>query len=101
MGAIELVKPTFTTDTKNREFQLYPNPARGSFTVHLNDNKLQEGRLIIRTVLGNIVMMKEFMADGGKFTAEISDLQQLSSGIYLIEVEAGGILLYKEKLIYY
>lgn len=82
---------------KSREyFNLYPNPNNGRFTVDFSS--LTDTESFILTVvdlIGNTVFREEVSTD--ESTRQF-DLSHLNSGIYVLMISAGQILL-TQKLI--
>lgn len=62
---------------------LYPNPSNGIFTIDGISPEIKKVHLKIKSIYGDIKWAGQLLSDNGKF--EIN-CQNLSSGIYLIEV---------------
>ena len=58
-------------------FQLYPNPAKNQFTIHLNTSSILE-KVIIYNTLGQEVLTSE---------NTVVDTSKLASGSYIVEIE--------------
>jgi hypothetical protein len=76
---------------KERQVQVYPNPAKTVFTVELT--QVQEAELRIMSVDGRLVYSKKLNA------RETIVEPELPKGSYMVNVLRGGRTLYSEKLI--
>ena len=78
--------------------EYFPNPARKNITVMVNDK--QKGSLQIRLIAmdGKVMMQKQWMKKEETITA-VLDVQQLTRGIYLMEVSVGDQMREIRKII--
>ncbi len=75
--------------------KVYPNPILNQISLKLKGVKGQTGRLQIRSLAGNVKMQKQFsLVDGGN-QLNWSGLGNLSSGIYLLTLEADQSIVTK------
>ena len=84
------------SNEKKEYFNLYPNPNNGRFTVDFSSLVETESfMLTVVDLIGNTVFQEEISPD--ESTRQF-DLSHLNSGIYILMIAAGQILL-TQKLI--
>ena len=66
------------------EFNVYPNPNNGVFTVELNNIKADDYRISVTNVLGQEVYTST--KEISTLISEKIDLSDLSKGIYMLEI---------------
>jgi subtilisin-like proprotein convertase family protein len=81
------------------EFAVYPNPSKGLFTVAAGSNNGNTGNAVIYLLdlNGRILFTKE-VQDASRLNETI-DLQNLTNGLYLLQVEQGTSRTVKKVLI--
>ena len=84
---------TTTTETllneefEINEFVIYPNPSKGIFNIQFNSNSSNEISLNVYDMRGRNVHQDTFQNKG--LINEVVNLENLQSGVYLIEVQDG------------
>jgi hypothetical protein len=68
----------------SNEFNIYPNPNNGVFTVELNNIKADDYRISITNILGQEVYISN--KEVSTLISEKIDLSKLSKGIYMLEI---------------
>lgn len=82
---------------KREYFNLYPNPNNGCFTVDFSSlTDTESFAFSVVDLIGNVVYREEIMADQ---TQKHFDLSHLNSGIYVLMIAAGQILLTQKIII--
>ncbi|MGB8492738.1 MAG: discoidin domain-containing protein, partial [Bacteroidales bacterium] len=79
----------------NESVQVYPNPARNYLNIHFLNMSISPDCIKIVDLAGRVVFSH-------KFEPDVMDLQlpvQLRQGIYVVQIESGGTLIYTQKLI--
>jgi hypothetical protein len=78
--------PTYVGEVQGQgnALSIYPNPAHNTFTISLNELKVENGKLKIYDVTGRVVHSAQIV----KSTSYIVN-QDFSPGLYFIRVEAG------------
>lgn len=79
-------------------FEIFPNPAKETATVHLNSTKSLVTNLIIFNALGEIVQQKEVALTEGKNKIDL-DIENLNSGIYFVSIKNGETSISKKLII--
>jgi hypothetical protein len=69
------------------EARVFPNPSNGNFFVYLNDNSVTEANVSVIDISGRKVYMERQGIENGRFTV---NAQNLTPGIYMVEVENAG-----------
>jgi hypothetical protein len=80
-------------DSEMDSFRIYPNPAHNTFTISLNELKVESGQLKIYDVTGRMVHEQTIRNQ----ESEIRNLNLLP-GIYLVKVEVGE-KVWQQKLV--
>ena len=82
---------------KREYFNLYPNPNNGRFTVDFSSLTDTESFIFsVFDLIGHVVYREEIMADQ---TVKDFDLSHINSGIYVLMITAGQILLTQKIII--
>ena len=76
-----------TNENSFEKFAVYPNPSNGKFNVVLST--AEPVKLEVFDIRGRSVYGKTFESEGTIFNKEI-DLNSLSSGVYILNVNSGG-----------
>jgi subtilisin-like proprotein convertase family protein len=81
------------------EFSVYPNPSNGLFTVAAGSNNVNTGNAVIYLLdlNGRILFTKE-VQDASRLNETI-DVQNLTNGLYLLQVQQGSSRTVKKVLI--
>ena len=74
-------------DTSISAFSVYPNPNNGSFNVKLNSTSSKSISIIVFDIRGRSVFNKRF--DSSPVFNEIVNLENIQSGMYLLQVSDG------------
>jgi len=94
----EIIDSTDTVqpiDSTIFEINIFPNPNNGEFVLNYNLNTFSDGVFRIYNTIGQIVFEEKLIQNNG-----IRNLQMnLSSGVYLWQVESGEVILKREKMI--
>jgi len=75
----------------------FPNPATGSVTLSLETDYSGEATLILYDLIGKQMQTAILSLEGGTFRTDIG-LGSLPAGVYVAQVQAGGVL-WRERLI--
>ena len=78
------MNPTSVGNIIPGEFNVYPNPSNGVFTIELNNIKVDDYRILVTNVLGQEVYVST--KEVSIFISEKIDLSDLSKGVYMLEV---------------
>ncbi len=114
MGAVEYATKTTLTGTEENLTEedfikdgdadagmfttVFPNPSSGSFTLVIRNNKYTSVTVKIYASSGRMVYNNDFKTSD--WFEHRFDLSSFSSGIYLLMVHSGNIVLYKEELVF-
>ena len=79
----QISAPTSITQSQKINFQLYPNPSTGNFTIQLNDEMLDPTEISISDIYGKTVY---HALNTHSKTIHVS-LNSLSKGIYLVQLK--------------
>jgi len=78
---------------------LFPNPARDLFTLEYDNPDNEHGvNLVVTDMLGRQIISHKFQMQSGKGDEQLST-SSLSSGIYIVNVESAGQILFSNKLV--
>jgi hypothetical protein len=74
------------TESKKEFCEVYasPNPTKGITTLRFGLFGFSDATVVIRDIMGKIILMKDFKVSNDKIQI---NLEQLSSGVYLLNVE--------------
>ena len=64
----------------------YPNPTSGMLNVDIENSEATEGKLVLYNALGQIVVERVVMLEGGK-ASEILDLTNVAIGVYTLSFQ--------------
>ena len=78
-----LVLATRTGTVQASTMQAYPNPARGSFNLHLASSSARTATIVLRDVTGRVVLTQTQPLTGTDLTI---DATSLKSGLYMVQV---------------
>ena len=78
-----LVLATRAGTVQATTLQAYPNPARGSFNLHLTSSTARTATIVLRDVTGRVVLTQTQPLTGNDLTI---DATMLKSGLYLVQV---------------
>jgi hypothetical protein len=86
--------------TKNFQFVLYPNPAKGEATVKFKLNDPANVKIDVIDVLGrNVVPASEYNFTGGEQSVNINKNNTLAKGIYFVNLSVNGAKMSKKLVI--
>ena len=80
---------------ENSNFQIYPNPSRGKFSILIEDDISENSSIKIYNILGDLIL--EVDLDSEKYLYNI-DLSNYSKGVYTISYSF-DLDHYQEKII--
>ncbi|MFC6223757.1 phospholipase D-like domain-containing protein [Hymenobacter artigasi] len=78
-----LVLATRTGTVQASTMQAYPNPARGSFSLHLASSSARTATIVLRDVTGRVVLTQTQPLTGTDLTI---DATALKAGLYMVQV---------------
>jgi hypothetical protein len=84
-------------ETFAERLMVYPNPNNGQFRVEFNANGSQVGEVRVFDLLGNLVKRNDYHFSKGE-NSKVIFADELSNGIYLIQLNFGGSVL-QQKII--
>jgi PKD repeat protein len=76
---------------------VYPNPNSGQFRIEFNANGSQTGEVKVFDLLGNLVKRNDYHFSKGE-NSKVIFAEELSNGIYMIQLNFGGSVL-QQKII--
>ena len=82
--SFEQPTPSSVENVISGEFNVYPNPNNGIFTVELNNIKADDYKILVTNVLGQEVYVST--KEVSTLISEKIDLSDLSKGVYMLEV---------------
>jgi subtilisin-like proprotein convertase family protein len=86
-------------DVETSEFVVYPNPSKGLFTVAAGSNNGNTGNAVIYLLdLNGRVLFTKEVQDASRLNETI-DVQNLTNGLYLLQVQQGSSRTVKKVLI--
>ena len=91
----ELAEPVITemeVSDESTDFKIYPNPFKSEFTVETSNG--YNGQVIIRDITGKVVLKGEISSGNKVITTD-----QLSNGLYFIELRIGDSLIGVQRII--
>ncbi|MBA2422375.1 MAG: T9SS type A sorting domain-containing protein [Chitinophagales bacterium] len=88
-------------DGDQAEFNIYPNPAAETFSIHLNDLLAPNGQITMKiyNMLSQVRQEKTLMMVQGRVSEEFHLLPSISDGMYIIEITYGRSRLQKVLMI--
>jgi len=84
-------------ETFAERLMVYPNPNNGQFRVEFNANGSQVGEVRVFNLLGNLVKRNDYHFSKGE-NSKVIFADELSNGIYMIQLNFGGSVL-QQKII--
>lgn len=75
----------------NKEIVITPNPFVASVTLQINVVKSMQGEIIIHSQDGKVVYKRTVQINRGMNNLEVSGLQQLSPGVYILDANFGEL----------
>jgi subtilisin-like proprotein convertase family protein len=76
-----------TTKFKIDDFNLYPNPNKGSFTVQFNSTNTDDIKILIYDLAGKLIFDKKYRNE--QYFEKNIELNKIQAGIYIMEVTDG------------
>lgn len=97
---INVRKPGLVTSLDKEELSdfnltLYPNPNNGQFNLKINNAGSDQVTITIYNLMSEIVYARELIMSGDK-TEELVELNEVSNGVYILRVDAGGKTIIKK-----
>ena len=80
------------------EFNIYPNPNDGRFTMVLRGEGRNDLQVSFTNVLGQVILQSELDFRSGNITREFS-FNDLPAGVYVFQVKSGNKALYRKVVI--
>jgi hypothetical protein len=80
------VAPLEETDMVNDQLLIFPNPNNGRFNISIDDLQSQQATLVITDIIGRIVYQENILIEQDIWEKEISLVNTLPSGIYLVKL---------------
>ncbi|MEZ4932066.1 MAG: PKD domain-containing protein [Saprospiraceae bacterium] len=80
------------------EFNVYPNPNDGRFTMVLRGEGRADLQVSFTNVLGQVILLSDIDFRSGNVTKEFS-FNDLASGIYIFQVKSGSKALYRKVVV--
>ena len=71
------------------DFNLYPNPAENQFAVELQMTKSDHLTIDVVNIVGQVVKSFDFGTRSAGFNREVIDINDLSQGMYMINIRVG------------
>jgi subtilisin-like proprotein convertase family protein len=78
-----------TEELNSIDFSVYPNPFISTLTISLNNAANEEGIIVLLDASGRIIRSEEIKVTESNQTIELSNLDELQTGIYFVEVTFG------------
>lgn len=78
------------------EVQLFPNPTSGNFTLKIEPTPLQNGRVEIVRLDGQVLLSETLTGNQSEYAIS---LDRLSTGLYFVRLFEGDFLLWKGKIV--
>ncbi|MBK9716234.1 MAG: T9SS type A sorting domain-containing protein [Saprospiraceae bacterium] len=80
--------------SKNIDFQLFPNPCTSFFIINVNDYLPSKMLMTIYNLQGTEVLHKRLYQG-----SNVIDLEDVNAGVYVVEIREQGIVVKSEKLV--
>jgi len=71
------------------EFKVFPNPSNGQFNVEFKSQNTSEVEIVIFDLMGRIVFKEKYSTNATSFKERVN-IQNISSGIYVLQVKRGN-----------
>jgi trimeric autotransporter adhesin len=97
-GAVNYSETKKINLSKINKVQIGPNPFTDIVTLNVSASKKSDAVLTIVNAAGQQVYFRKITLESGANTIAINDLQRLSKGLYVLQIQLGGEVL-KHKLI--
>lgn len=85
-GTLNGCSMTALNEVEKVNFEVYPNPFRSSVSIELGTELFGYGQIKLLDARGIVIHSKEFISKGLAQKFELNNLDDLSSGIYFLEV---------------
>lgn len=79
-------------------FEIFPNPAKETTSIHLNSNKALNANMVLVNALGETILKKELSLTEGKNKIDLN-IENLNSGIYFVSIKTGETSISKKLII--
>lgn len=89
------VKTPIISINSGATFSTYPNPSKGNFFLFLNSNDTDNAFVKISDITGKIIYQDNFIIETGA-NQKIINLDNVSEGIYIINIETVSERLFKK-----
>jgi len=71
------------------QFKVFPNPSNGQFNVEFKSQNTSEVEIVIFDLMGRIVFKEKYSTNATSFKERVN-IQNISSGIYVLQVKRGN-----------
>jgi len=95
--AYDMVSVTMTTQTTT-QFDIVPNPNKGSFTIHL-DTPYDQINVMVLNSMGQLAYISEMLGTTGKTKTQLDLGEILAAGMYFVKIDSGRDTFIKQMLI--
>jgi hypothetical protein len=95
-GKVEETASAISQSEGRKGFRVYPNPGKGRFTVQGRQAVDGEAEVVISDMQGRIISRQSI---SGSALNETIDLQQVSAGVYLLQIRQADGKVWTEKLV--
>ena len=85
--------PLAISEIEEFDMDVFPNPSKGRFNVHVSNSDISNVQLNILDIEGKIVQQEEFLSNEMKVTTD------LSSGVYFLELVRKGAVIASKKIV--
>ncbi|MBT6650224.1 MAG: T9SS type A sorting domain-containing protein, partial [Flavobacteriales bacterium] len=78
---------------------VYPNPSRDKFNISFPSETIQDLRIRILSVMGEVIISEELEPFVGEYTKQVN-LKDNAKGIYFLEIETNDGIINKKILLH-
>ena len=84
--------------TSIANLDIYPNPSRDVFNISFTSESIQDLRVRILNVVGEVIALEDLQQFIGEYTKQIN-LEDNAKGIYFLEIETNDGIINKKLII--
>ena len=84
--------------TSISNLEVYPNPSRDIFNISFTSEEIQDLRLRVINVIGEVVVDEDMQQFVGEYV-KVIDLKEYSKGIYFLEIETDNGVINKKLIL--
>ena len=92
---VTLNNSTVISNMKINKLAIYPNPTSGMFNISFTSETIQDLRVRVLNVIGEVIVSDELEQFVGEYTKQIN-LNENAKGIYLLEIETNDGVVNKK-----